>query len=114
MKTLTAAFFALIVSANLFAQEPQTADEPRKQDATVQKTQPDGLMFKNNAVWLYENGQTKAITEEIWMLNGMQITPAGTLIMANGEKAHLKEGDFVSLKGGVARPIPIGTEVAAK
>ena len=44
----------------------------------------------------------------------MQITPSGTLIFENGEKAQLREGDVVSLTGAVARPIPIGTETASK
>lgn len=115
MKKLLIAFVAVIATLNLFAQtdEPQPADQPQK-EATVQATQPDGLMLKGGEVWLMQNGQAKAISEEIWMINGMQITPSGTLIMANGERAKLREGDFVSLKGAVARPIPIGTEVAVK
>ncbi len=106
MKKLLIAFVAMMATLNLFAQ----TDEPQKQDAAVQNTQPDGLMYKDNAVWLYENGKTKVITEEIWMLNGMQITPTGTLIFANGERSKLKEGDFISLKGAVARQIPIKGE----
>ena len=110
MKKLLIASVAMVATLNLFAQ----TDEPKKQDVTVQNTQPDGLTLKNNTVWLTENGQTKAVTEEIWMRNGMQITPSGTLIFENGEKAQLREGDVVSLTGAVARPIPIGTETASK
>jgi len=110
MKTLLIALLAFFATLNLYAQEPQPADDSQNQNAAVQNTQPDGLMFKDNAVWLYENGKTKVITEEIWMLNGMQITPTGTLIFANGERSQLKEGDFISLKGAVARPIPIKGE----
>jgi hypothetical protein len=68
--------------------------------------------MKEQKVFFTENGVTKEVTEEIWMRNGMQITPNGTLIFANGEKAKLREGDFVDLKGAVARPITIGSEVA--
>ena len=110
MKKLLIASVAMVATLNLFAQ----TDEPKKQDVTVQNTQPDGLTLKSNTVWLTENGQTKAVTEEIWMRNGMQITPSGTLIFENGEKAQLREGDVVSLTGAVARPIPIGTETASK
>src|SRR6185503_8810940 len=104
MKKLLIASVAMMATLNLFAQtdEPQPADE-QKQNVAVQNTQPDGLTLKNNTVWLNENGQTKAITEEIWMRNGMQVTPSGTLIFANGEKAKLREGDFVDMKGAVAR-----------
>ena len=110
MKKLLIASVAMMATLNLFAQ----TDEPQKQDAAVQNTQPDGLTLKNNTVWLTENGQTKVLSEEIWMRNGMKITPAGTLIFATGEKAKLREGDFVDMKGAVARPIPIGTDVATK
>ena|SRR5687767_8088119 len=115
MKKLLIALVAMIATLNLFAQtdEPQPTVEPQ-QDATVQNTQPDGLTLKGNTVWLTENGQTKAVTEEIWMRNGMQVTPSGTIIFATGERAKLREGDFVDMKGAVARPIPIGTEVATK
>jgi Domain of unknown function (DUF6799) len=114
MKKLLIASVAMMATLNLFAQtdEPQSTNEPQNQNAAVQSTLPDGLMFKDNVVWLYQNGQTKAITEEIWMLNGMQITPTGTLIFANGERSQLKEGDFISLKGAVARPIPIKGETS--
>jgi hypothetical protein len=107
MKKLFAGFVAMIATLNLFAQESQ-------QDAAVQKTQQEGLTLKDKTVWIIENGERKVLSEEIWMRNGMQITPAGTLIFANGEKAKLREGDFVDMKGAVARPIPIGTEVATK
>jgi hypothetical protein len=46
------------------------------------------------------------------MKNGTQVTPSGTLIFASGEKAKLREGDFVTLEGAVARPIPISTKAA--
>ena len=113
MKKLLIASVAMMATLNLFAQtdESQPTNEPQKQDVVAPNTQPDGLMFKDNVVWLYQNGQTKAITEEIWMLNGMQITPNGTLIFANGEKSKLKDGDFISLKGAVARPITIKSDV---
>ena len=106
MKTLTMGV-ALIATLNLSAQQPTAANETQKQNNAVQKTQPDGLTLINHTVWLFENGKVKAITEEIWMRNGMQVKPSGTLIFVNGEKAKLKEGDFVSLKGAVARPVAI-------
>jgi len=115
MKTLSVAF-ALFASINLFAQESQTTNEPQNQDQNVQvqKTQPDCLAMKGNKVFLTENGVTKEITEEIWMRNGMQITPSGNLIFPNGERAKLREGDVADLKGAVARPVPIGNETASK
>lgn len=112
MKTLTIGFFALLASANLFAQEPAATNEPQKQEATVQNAQQDGLTLMDHKVWLYENGQAKAIIEEIWTQNGMKVTPSGTLVFANGDRAKLQTGDFVSMTGAVARPIPIkGSEV---
>ena len=117
MKTLTVAF-ALLASFNLFAQEPQTTNEPQNQDqsqaAQVQKSQPAGLAIKENKVFITENGATKEITEAIWMRNGMQITPSGILIFPNGERATLREGDVADLRGAVARPVPLGTETASK
>lgn len=112
MKTLTIGFVALIATLNLYAQEPGTVMEPQKQDAVVQKTEQQGLMLKDKKVWLVENGESKAITEKFLTGSGMKVTPTGTLIFENGEKAKLREGDFVSLNGAVARPIPIGNEMA--
>jgi|SRR5689334_12444015 len=112
MKKLLIASVAMMATFNLFAQtdEPQ----PQNQNVSVQSTQPDGLTLQGNTVLLTENGQTKAITESIWMRNGMQVTPEGTLIFPTGEKAKLRHGDVVSLSGAVARPIPVGTETASK
>ena len=115
MKKLLIASVAMMATLNLFAQtdEPQPAVEPQ-QDAAVQQSQPDGLTLKGNTVWLTENGVTRELSEEIWMRNGMQVTPSGTIIFANGEKAQLREGDVVDMRGAVARPFPVGTEVAVK
>jgi hypothetical protein len=117
MKTLVIGFFATIATLNLFAQAQQPAAEPQKQDAAqVEQTQPDGIALKQGKVLLTENGKTSVITEELWTKRGMQVTPSGTIIFANGEKAKLREGDFVTMDGAVARPIPlsgIGSEVAS-
>ncbi len=109
MKNLTIGFLAAIASLNLSAQVPQPATEPQKQDATaqVEKTQPEGMTLKDGQVWLFENGKATVITEETWTRRGMQITPSGTIIFANGEKAKLREGDFVTFDGAVARPIAL-------
>ena len=116
MKKLFVGFVAMIATLNLFAQEPQPATEPQNPEATaqVQTSDPEGLTMKDSKVFLIVNGELKEITEEIWMRNGMQITPSGKLVFANGERAQLRNGETVSLKGAVARPIPIGTEVAVK
>jgi hypothetical protein len=114
MKKLLIAFVAMIATLNLFAQEPQPADEPQQAAVQTQNNEHDGLTLKDHKVWLIENGETKTLSEEIWMRNGMQITPSGTIIFANGERAKLREGDFVDMRGAVARPIPIGTDVASK
>ena len=115
MKTLVIGFFATIATLNLFAQAP--ASEPQKNDAAtqVEQTQPDGIALKGGKVLLTENGKTSVITEELWTKRGMQVTPTGTIIFANGEKAKLREGDFVTMDGAVARPISldgINSEVA--
>jgi hypothetical protein len=117
MKTFSIALIATLATMNLFAQEPQPAGEPQKQDAAeqVELTQPDGIALKGGKVYLTENGKTSVITEEVWTKRGMQVTPAGTIIFASGEKAVLREGDFVTMDGAVARPIPldgINSEVA--
>lgn len=127
MKTPLIALFALTATLNLFAQgpagdEPEQATAIEQPEAAIQpepvsqpqKAEQIGLTLRDNKVWLIENGEPKEITEEIWMRNGMQITPSGTLIFANGERAKLREGDFVDMKGAVARPFPVGTEVATK
>ena len=115
MKTLVIGFFATIATLNLFAQVRQPAGEPQKQDAAaqVEQTQPDGIALKGGKVLLTENGKTSVITEELWTKRGMQVTPSGTIIFANGEKAKLREGDFVTMDGSVARPIPLNGEVAS-
>jgi hypothetical protein len=115
MKTLLIAFVAAIATTNLFAQGSVLGPEQTNAAVQTEQTQRDGLTLKEGKVYMTENGITKVITEEIWTKRGMQITPSGTLIFENGEKAKLLEGDFATMDGVVERPISldaIGSEVA--
>src|SRR6185295_16158196 len=117
MKTLSIGLLATFATMSVFAQGSILGGEAQKQDAAaqVEKTQPDGIALKGGKVWLTENGKTSVITEEVWTKRGMQVTPSGTIIFENGEKAKLLEGDFVTMDGAVERPIPldgINSEVA--
>ena|ERR1044071_190685 len=115
MKTLSIGLLATFATMSVFAQSSILGSERQKKDAAIQveQTQPDGITLKQGKVYMTENGITKVITEEIWTKRGMQVTPTGAIVFANGEKAKLREGDFVTMDGAVARPIPLGSEVAS-
>lgn len=109
MKKLILLFTATVIGVNLMAQVSQPSGiAEEKQGAVLDKReQPEGMIFKEGKVFLLMNGQTSVLTEEIWTKNGMQVTPSGTLIFANGEKAKLGEEDFVTMDGAVARTFQV-------
>jgi len=84
-KTLLAVIFGLACISRSFA-------------ATDMK---DGFMEKDNKLLITENGQTKTIIDDMKLQDGIVVRADGTVIIPDGGRITLKEGDTMSFEGTV-------------
>src|SRR5258706_15782214 len=102
-------FIIMAFALNAFAQEP-VAPEKKEPAAQVQQKSEQkvkGISFKSGKAWMTKDGKTTALDKEVTLMNGTRVTPSGAVIMKDGSKAMLKEGDFVSMEGAVERKVPV-------
>lgn len=103
-KTFTFAL-ALLLGLGSLAAQAQTKMPPRKPvqpKAKVVSTGAsikDGVTMKEGKVLMTQSGITNPVTQEAALVNGTKIKPDGTVTMADGTTATLKEGDYLSLSG---------------
>ncbi|GAA3938701.1 hypothetical protein GCM10022406_23610 [Hymenobacter algoricola] len=94
----------LVAGASLTVQA-QTKMPPRKPVAPRQKvvikgeTMKDGAIMKEGKVFFTQQGQTSPVTQPVSLVNGTKIMADGSLTMADGTTAMLREGDVLSLSG---------------
>ncbi|MDF7812562.1 DUF6799 domain-containing protein [Hymenobacter sp. YC55] len=103
-KTSTFAL-ALLLGLGSVAAQAQTKIPPRKPvqpKAKVVSTGAsikDGVTMKDGKLLMTQSGITNPVTQEAALVNGTKIKPDGTVTMADGTTATLKEGDYLSLSG---------------
>ena len=110
MKKLVGLFALIAFGVNVFAQQPGAPDKEQpasKVQKTEQQKMKDGVRFKAGKAWLVKSGETTALDKEMLMINGAKVTPQGTVIMKDGSKTKLEEGDFIALDGTIERAIPV-------
>lgn len=109
MKKLIGLIALTAFAVNVLAQEPAPSDKMGT-SAQVQKSEQkvkDGISFKSGKAWMTKDGKTVALDKEATLANGTRVTPSGHLIMKDGSKAMLKEGDFVAMDGTIERAVPV-------
>ena len=96
---------ALLLGLGSMAAQAQTKIPPRKPvqpKAKVVSTGAsikDGVTVKDGKLLMTQSGITNPVTQEAALVNGTKIKPDGTITMADGTTATLKEGDYLSLSG---------------
>lgn len=96
---------ALLLGLGSIAAQAQTKIPPRKPvqpKAKVVSTGisiKDGVTMKDGKLLMTQSGITNPVTQEAALVNGTKISPDGTVTMADGTTATLKEGDYLSLSG---------------
>ncbi|HEX8427922.1 DUF6799 domain-containing protein [Hymenobacter sp.] len=105
MNKISTFVLALLLGLGSLAAQAQTKLPPRKpvqpKGKVVSKgiSVKDGVMMKEGKVLMTQSGITSPVTQEASLVNGTKISPDGTVTMANGTTATLKEGDYMSLSG---------------
>lgn len=96
---------ALLLGLGSIAAQAQTKVPPRKpvqpkaRVASTGASIKDGVTMKEGKVLMTQSGITNPVTQEAALVNGTKIKPDGTVTMADGTTATLKEGDYLSLSG---------------
>jgi hypothetical protein len=86
-KTLLAVIFGLACISHSYA-------------ATDMK---DGFTVKHEQVMITENGETKAMLDDMKLRDGTEIRSDGTVIIPGAGRTTLKEGDYMSFGGTITR-----------
>lgn len=103
-RTLGAALL-LVGAASLTAEAqtkvaPRKAVQPRPRAAAPKgETMKDGFLMKDGKVMVTRDAHTEVLASETALVNGTKVNGNGTVTLADGTTATLKEGDYVSLTG---------------
>ena len=103
-KISTFALAVLLGSSSLAAQAqtkmpPRKSVQPKAKVVSTGVSIKDGVTMKEGKVLMTQSGITNPVTQEAALVNGTKIKPDGTVTMADGTTATLKEGDYMSLSG---------------
>jgi len=106
LSRITLLLVALLTSA--LAASAQTKMPPRRTAAPRPKaatpgapTLKDGILLKDGKVLVTQMGRTTPLTQEMSLVNGTKISPAGTVLTPAGVSTQLQEGDLMSLSGRI-------------
>lgn len=62
-----------------------------------------GFGMRNGKMMIMQNGKAVAMMHDTTLSNGVKIMTDGTVVMKNGEKKVLKEGEHVDKSGKIIR-----------
>ena len=107
----------LVLGCNLaFAQETKKKETKTTTNQRVQQGNfesesmgvKDGIIMENGRLMLSKDGQRTQMQQDLTLQNGAKLMRDGTIIMKNGEKMKLENGDIIFMtgevkKGGMAR-----------
>jgi hypothetical protein len=89
----------LLASVVVLAQEPEKVQPPKSQQTDVKPTiTGQSVEMKDGKVWLNKDGNITLLSSEI-NLGGSRVTPDGTVVLKDGKKVALKNGDKVTYDG---------------
>ena len=106
LSRITLLVVALLTSA--LAASAQTKLPPRRPAAPRPKaaapgapTLKDGIQLKEGKVLVTQMGRTTPLTQEMSLINGTKVSPAGAVVTPAGVSSQLQEGDMMSLSGRI-------------
>lgn len=93
-------FQGLLFAATLvLAQEPEKMQPPKSQPAAdVNTLTNESVEMKDGKLWLTSNGNVTLLSREI-TLGGSRVSTDGTIVLKDGRKVTLKNGDKVTSDG---------------
>lgn len=108
MKLFRMTFLLAALLTGALAASAQTKLPPRRTAAPRPKaatpgapTLKDGVMLREGKVLVTQMGHTAPLTQEMSLLNGTKISPAGAVVTSAGVSTQLQEGDLMSLSGRI-------------
>ncbi|MDX5346591.1 MAG: hypothetical protein LPJ89_11640 [Hymenobacteraceae bacterium] len=102
----------LVLGCNLaFAQETKKKETKTTTNQRVQQGNfesesmgvKDGIIMENGRLMLSKDGQRTQMQQDLTLQNGAKLMRDGTIIMKNGEKMKLENGDIIFMTGEVKR-----------
>lgn len=96
--------FALTVNAqdSKVATQTQEVAPVKSTPAQEQVKSNDHLAMKNGKMWVMKDGKATEMVKEMDMPNGSKVMTDGTVIMKDGSKVQLKDGDKMGMKGYIS------------
>lgn len=105
MKTTIKTSLALLFGLACIASSYSATDNSTNQNTTDNRANvaPDGFSVRNQQVMITQNGQTKMMTDDMKLADGLEIRTDGTVIVPGGTRKVLREGDTMTFDGTITR-----------
>jgi hypothetical protein len=97
---LAGMIFAFAVNAQDNKMEPKQEAKPA---AAAQPKSHDHMVMKGGKVWVIKDGKTTAMDKDMDMPNGNKVMMDGTVMMKDGSKMTMKEGDHMNMNGDMMK-----------
>jgi hypothetical protein len=93
----------LLISAMAIAQEPEKMQQPSKSNPNETPSLGNEIVeMKDGKVWLTKDGQISLLSKEI-NLGGSKVSTDGTVLLKDGRKLTLKNGDRITSDGNLVK-----------
>jgi uncharacterized protein YdeI (BOF family) len=92
----------MLISAMALAQEPEKMQQPVQSKTDMRSVGNETVEMKDGKVWLNKDGQISLLSKEI-NLGGSKISTDGTVVLKDGKKVTLKNGDKVTADGNLVK-----------
>ena len=96
MKTLIFAF-ALLISANAFAQPDSSTNYPSGQNVNMKLE--DGVLMQNGKLLKIENGKVIDMVFDVKLADESTVSKMGTVQRPDGSTMQMQQGDFIKMTG---------------
>jgi uncharacterized protein with beta-barrel porin domain len=91
------------VSVSYAAADNTTAANTAQNTTNAASEMRDGFTIKNSQVMITENGETKLMTDDMKLADGIEVRTDGSLIVPGGSRRVLNEGDSMTFEGTITR-----------
>ena len=92
-----------LISTMALAQEPEKMQQPSKNNQTdMQSVGNESIEMKDGKVWVIQDGKISLLAKEVNM-GGSKIATDGTVVLKDGRKVTLKNGDKITSDGNLVK-----------
>jgi hypothetical protein len=84
-------------------------DKAATEESAIPTTR-DGVVRENEATYWVQEGTAQRMTSNMRLRNGITVTPDGDLLLPDGRKATLFEGQTLTPEGDIVQTIPSPAE----